>query len=175
VSCPLQDSEYNEHIDPEIPEHQVTSAFKQDANFILGDSSGYHDNTIHSSYITGPLNNYNTVFQQSPMQFPSHNVYIPSTLQNTGPSQPIVSGGQSQPSGQANLMCNGCQVTFGRPSEYRRHLNKHTGRTHPCTEPGCSKSFYRRDKLRDHLRQRHRVALPSRAQEGSSTGGDTAA
>ncbi|KAH7084464.1 hypothetical protein FB567DRAFT_604353 [Paraphoma chrysanthemicola] len=56
------------------------------------------------------------------------------------------------------LTCPHCGLnTFGRPGEYRRHMKKHAPGAFPCTQPGCSKTFYRKDKLRDHLRQGHKI------------------
>lgn len=52
-------------------------------------------------------------------------------------------------------ICDQCGMTFKRPSELRRHMKKHSDVAYPCPEFGCSKTFYRSDKLRDHLWQGH--------------------
>ncbi|KAH7385266.1 hypothetical protein DE146DRAFT_769015 [Phaeosphaeria sp. MPI-PUGE-AT-0046c] len=63
-----------------------------------------------------------------------------------------------QPSAQTAPVCpHGCRGTFGRPGEYRRHMGKHANPTFFCTQRGCLKSFYRKDKLKDHLRQGHGI------------------
>jgi len=52
--------------------------------------------------------------------------------------------------------CSICQRSFGRYSEYSRHLKTihPTSRTqwHVCPNPGCGKRFTRADALRDHLK-----------------------
>ncbi|KAH7072178.1 hypothetical protein BKA63DRAFT_417914, partial [Paraphoma chrysanthemicola] len=69
-----------------------------------------------------------------------------------------------QPTNQTGLTCpHGCPNTFGRPGEYRRHMKKHAPGSFPCTQPGCSKTFYRNDKLRDHLWQGHKIPRSGRA------------
>lgn len=60
----------------------------------------------------------------------------------------------------------GCNGNFARPSEYLQHMKKHGGHAHFCTQPGCSSSFYRADKLRDHLWQKQRIE--TRVRSGSS-------
>jgi uncharacterized C2H2 Zn-finger protein len=59
----------------------------------------------------------------------------------------------------ATLTCPTCDLCFARPSEYRRHMRKHSRPTFRCVVLGCDKSFYRNDKLRDHVRQRHKGTL----------------
>ena len=74
-----------------------------------------------------------------------------------GPAPPALAAAP-QPSGQALLTCPvGCDATFSRPGEYRRHMRKHGPRSFPCTQPGCTMAFYRKDKRRDHLRQFHKM------------------
>ncbi|KAF1940041.1 hypothetical protein EJ02DRAFT_495893 [Clathrospora elynae] len=63
-----------------------------------------------------------------------------------------------QSSGEAHPQCpRGCRGTFGRPEEYRRHMRKHNGPFYLCNQPGCDKQSHRKDKLRDHLRQAHKL------------------
>ncbi|KAF2029279.1 hypothetical protein EK21DRAFT_21974, partial [Setomelanomma holmii] len=64
--------------------------------------------------------------------------------------------------------CNGrrcLRKSFGRQAELRRHYNSahaSTKRTYWCLEPSCERfngtgrrAFHRKDKLRDHVRQKH--------------------
>lgn len=61
---------------------------------------------------------------------------------------------------QCPYKCNG---TFSRVGEYRRHMKKHAKHCYPCTQAGCGKSFYRNDKLRDHLWQGHQIETRQRS------------
>jgi hypothetical protein len=54
---------------------------------------------------------------------------------------------------------NGCTRTFRRPGDFRRHLKKHQAPTLKCIAVDCDMKFYRMDKLRDHVRQGHQIAL----------------
>lgn len=49
-----------------------------------------------------------------------------------------------------------CNATFGRPSEMRRHLKKHLPHSFECEVEGCSKTFYRKDKLEHHHAKGHK-------------------
>jgi hypothetical protein len=86
------------------------------------------------------------------------------------PITPTVHG-PPQPSTQGLSGCpHGCGGTFGRPGEYRRHMRKHANPNFFCTQHGCTKSFYRRDKLNDHLRQKHGIIQPRRARVAAVIG-----
>jgi hypothetical protein len=54
---------------------------------------------------------------------------------------------------------NGCTRTFRRPGDFRRHLKKHQAPTLKCIAVDCDMKFNRMDKLRDHVRQGHQIAL----------------
>ena len=55
------------------------------------------------------------------------------------------------------LRCRqGCRGTFRRPGDFRRHMRKHGQPRYKCLMFDCDKTFYRADKLRDHLRQGHK-------------------
>ena len=53
-----------------------------------------------------------------------------------------------------------CAATFGRIGERNRHEKKHQSPKYRCVFSDCDKTFYRPDKLRDHLRQGHKHADP---------------
>jgi hypothetical protein len=57
----------------------------------------------------------------------------------------------------------GCTTTFVRAGDLLRHTKKHFPGEHPCLVDNCDrkgdKAFYRLDKLRDHQRQKHRMAV----------------
>ena len=66
----------------------------------------------------------------------------------------------SQPSVGQGIRCpQGCVKTFCRPGDYRRHMNKHELHKFKCPMATCDKTFYRFDKVRDHLKQGHKRAL----------------
>jgi hypothetical protein len=57
----------------------------------------------------------------------------------------------------------GCGKIFSSPGCLARHRMQHGVPQHPCLIGGCnrrrSKAFYRADKLRDHQRKKHRMAI----------------
>jgi uncharacterized Zn-finger protein len=58
---------------------------------------------------------------------------------------------------EQRLRCpKGCKETFLRPGDYRRHMKKHDPPKFKCAIYSCDKTFYRGDKLRDHLKQGHK-------------------
>ncbi|KAF1838910.1 hypothetical protein BDW02DRAFT_564514 [Decorospora gaudefroyi] len=58
---------------------------------------------------------------------------------------------------EGRLRCpKGCRKTFGRPSEYHRHMKTHEGPRFKCPLFYCDKAFSRQDKLLDHARQGHK-------------------
>lgn len=92
-----------------------------------------------------------------------------STL-DTVPLTPVVHA-SLQSTGPTALACpHGCRGTFGRPGEYRRHMGKHANHSFFCTQLSCTKSFYRKDKLKDHLRQGHGIAQSRRARGAAVIG-----
>lgn len=58
---------------------------------------------------------------------------------------------------------SGCGEPFRRRGDFLRHKQKHDIPHLPCPVQGCirrgSRAFYRIDKLRDHLRNKHRMAV----------------
>lgn len=56
-----------------------------------------------------------------------------------------------------------CGADFNRISDLRRHQRTHGAPAHPCTVNGCVRrgpnAFHRRDKLLDHLRKKHGIAV----------------
>jgi hypothetical protein len=58
------------------------------------------------------------------------------------------------------LTCpRGCPGSFRRPGDYRRHMRKHEQPRYKCPKFDCDKTFYRADKMRDHVRQGHKGLL----------------
>jgi hypothetical protein len=57
----------------------------------------------------------------------------------------------------------GCGNIFARPGDLVRHRQQHGDPQHPCLVHRCnrrgSRAFYRADKLRDHQRKKHRMAI----------------
>ncbi|EDU47941.1 predicted protein [Pyrenophora tritici-repentis Pt-1C-BFP] len=86
----------------------------------------------------------------------SEAVYHTTTLAPTVPAP--------APATTTNNVCTRCGKTFGRPSEMRRHAKKHLPPRFECNVEGCSKTFYRNDKLQDHLAKGHRNRYQERDQ-----------
>jgi hypothetical protein len=103
--------------------------------------------------MTNDTHNHNPFATAAPdwaINQPQFNIAVYNPPINTQAHAPQIPGGTP-------LDCpHGCTGTFRRTTEYRRHMKKHNGPFHPCTVPNCGKTFYRGDKLRDHLRQGHR-------------------
>jgi hypothetical protein len=55
----------------------------------------------------------------------------------------------------------GCEETFSRAADFRRHMSKHETPTYKCFVFICDRTFYRYDKLRDHAKRGHKKNLPS--------------
>jgi len=49
----------------------------------------------------------------------------------------------------------GCERTFRRPGDFRRHVVRHVPPKFKCIADDCYKLFYRKDKLHEHLEQDH--------------------
>jgi hypothetical protein len=61
---------------------------------------------------------------------------------------------------QERLTCpHGCSKTFGRPGDFRRHMLKHGPPKFKCIVLDCKRTFYRADKLRQHIKQGHKLDL----------------
>jgi uncharacterized C2H2 Zn-finger protein len=58
-----------------------------------------------------------------------------------------------------DFFCPRCDKSFRRVADLRRHALKHEKPQYTCDVPGCARSFYRKDKLRDHVRQAHKGTL----------------
>ncbi|KAI9733984.1 MAG: hypothetical protein M1834_002641 [Cirrosporium novae-zelandiae] len=61
--------------------------------------------------------------------------------------------------------CTQCNATFARQADLNRHIKKHKEglREFQCHFPGCafngSNGFYRKDKLKDHQRMKHKMVI----------------
>jgi hypothetical protein len=135
-----------------------------DANYLLG-----HDEPLAD--VEGPYGMDQGILNA----VTPYVLYIPVVLQVSGPNmmpygapsqvQPQVPVAPTHPASNNQVQhaavtappqCPyGCTGTFRRGVEYRRHMKKHTGPFFPCIYPNCSKTFYRQDKLRDHLAKGH--------------------
>jgi uncharacterized C2H2 Zn-finger protein len=155
----------------------VTSDYIDDTQLVLDPDFNTDNSSLYPwDNASGLVNNYDAsmVSIQAPPSVNSFgHAFSAPALPQLQPSSSISTSnaGPIQPSGTNLLACpHGCQSTFGRPSEYRRHMTKHQGRAFNCTQPSCIKSFHRRDKLRDHLRQAHKITQAREAHAATANG-----
>jgi hypothetical protein len=156
---------YDSHdvVDYEVA-YEPSPEFFEDARNLLGPVANT-DNDFRAHYPSGSVNGYPAhdhladagvvpmaVRQEVGMVAAPINTHIPIPV-----AAPLANAAAPQPSGQ-NLVCTTCGVaTFGRVGEWRRHMKKHGPPSFFCTQAGCTMSFYRKDKLRDHRRQAHGI------------------
>ena len=76
-----------------------------------------------------------------------------------GPIKPAEAVVLQLPDGKFFCSQFGCDAVYLRPGDCRRRLKMHNGPFFPCKQPGCDMEFYRRDKLRDHLKQGHNIVV----------------
>lgn len=55
----------------------------------------------------------------------------------------------------------GCDATYSRVGDCRRHVKKHNGPFFNCGQDDCRMRFYRGDKLREHTKNAHGVLIPT--------------
>jgi hypothetical protein len=158
------------HLPPDIESYEslqypagasLSTTFIEDAQYLLGANANF-DNSVYYNPISNLIDGYNAtpaaVQDPTMMNFAGQDpASALSQDQSTNVAQPVITN-PAQPSGQNVLTCpHGCRGTFSRPGEYRRHMRKHGTHQHMCPQPGCGKTFYRMDKVRDHLRQFHKI------------------
>ncbi|KAH7084444.1 hypothetical protein FB567DRAFT_82642 [Paraphoma chrysanthemicola] len=104
----------------------------------------------------------------APPNFPSHQIFQPIAPSSLRPSStlnnaPSLAHTANPTQGQAEtrITCGypGCFRTFRRAGDCRRHMGKHQTPGFKCIIADCDKTFYRLDKVRDHCRQGHGIAL----------------
>jgi hypothetical protein len=134
----------------------LSTTFIEDAQYLLGANSEYYNpiSNFEENYDASALVLQGPTLMGVTGQNPASAL---SLDQSTDFTQVVVTN-SPQPSGQNLLTCpHGCRGSFSRPGEYRRHMKKHRTHQHMCPQPGCGKTFYRMDKVRDHLRQLHKI------------------
>jgi hypothetical protein len=81
------------------------------------------------------------------------------TIQNLCATLPIGQGGHDDDASateDCRVECDLCESAFQRPADLKRHLQKHEEPLFACEVALCDRKFYRKDKLRDHVRQAHK-------------------
>jgi len=88
---------------------------------------------------------------------PVHQRIAPAATNNALSTSSAQSASTTGP--QVSIQCTfpGCNKTFRRVGDRRRHEGKHQARAYKCIDADCQKRFYRLDKVRDHLRQGHGI------------------
>ena len=89
----------------------------------------------------------------------------PSALEASTSTALSFSPSLGTPNSTARFPCatTGCERTFARAGNMRRHARKHdpAAERFPCQVAGCkytgAKAFARKDKLADHVKKRHAV------------------
>lgn len=71
-------------------------------------------------------------------------------------NSPRTHASQAKPD-DGRILCDFCTGSFGRGSDYRRHLRRHSNKNRPCPVDGCPRKHYRRDKLKKHLIDGHKL------------------
>jgi hypothetical protein len=113
-------------------------------NFIWGSSTTDHVSFMEDQTVTAILP-WNESYLASATEPSSASAGL-SSLPAVIAAPPAVS--------QERLAC--CNKTFSRAGDYRRHMRKHAPHEFRCD---CGKPFYRKDKLKAHMRQRHKMTL----------------
>jgi hypothetical protein len=121
----------------------------------FGGPNGFNDSTDFSttaSELNGSTNN-NT--KETVIDFAK--VPIPFSSITTATS------GTSTQTNRFACDHSGCTATFARAGDLARHSKKHGIPEYPCLVNNCdrkgNKAFYRPDKLRDHQRMKHKMAV----------------
>jgi hypothetical protein len=146
----------------------------------FGDVSTFGDWTVidESSIVSLASNNVFTPLPLQPNPFltqPSYTVAEPGcSFQYIAPApaaQTNVVDPPGLPSGtrgvvrrrpaETRIHCpaHGCTKTFRRAGDCRRHMRKHQPPNLRCIVANCDMKFDRMDKVRDHMRQGHKMAL----------------
>jgi hypothetical protein len=155
----------NELVDPGISgtfqhpqDAPVSTDYMYDAQVILNTSLNAYDNfPSYWTHTPGVFDSHDvsaaTIQAPSVVSFTSDVLYAQALphYQPSGFTSPVTADTTQSAVTNSPACPHGCEATIGRPSEYRRHMTKHQGRSFNCTQPGCIKSFNRRDKLRDRL------------------------
>jgi hypothetical protein len=93
---------------------------------------------------------------------PSVAAFATSSVLTTGITTAVANGANARTN---RLKCHhtGCSATFARGGDRRRHNKRHLPPQHPCPVDDCDRkgdrAFYRLDKLYDHQRKKHGMAV----------------
>lgn len=95
---------------------------------------------------------------QEAIRATSNEVQVRPGAASATPAINIASGGRVNGERHACTYL-GCPATFTRFSDLRRHAQMHSPARLQCHFENCDKRFYRVDKLREHLRRKHEMAV----------------
>ena len=175
---------YNQYVDPgllslDFTDQNGLSVFDEPVSAETNSTIGYsnHLDAVHqpSGFIRahefgGSDNPASTIASASDTQSSSS---IDAGRNTTSPATRLISirptsiAAATTPvnSNGVRLACThpGCTATSARLRDLQRHMKKHSPPQHDCPVNGCDRkgdnAFPRKDKLRDHLRQKHKMAV----------------
>jgi hypothetical protein len=139
---------------------------------IIQSQPGLHGQAM-PFFNAAPINGYQYYWPGSTQSALIARPYVPYYSPSTGPTTYVPTSPSALPGLDASAAGNdadtqtsdnngahrcphGCRGTFRRDGDYRRHMRKHVKPRYRCPVMDCDMTFYRADKMRDHLRQGHK-------------------
>ena len=150
------------HDQESLVEPAVTVDFPNNDLFFLDDvdTSTLDASFDNPSYLVDPV-----LFEQDLLQLPTSVTPNRDAIVATETSAIDITASMEPPITNKNVAepaftCpRGCRGSFRRPGDYRRHMRKHEKPRYKCAVIDCDRTFYRADKLRDHLKKAHKLKL----------------
>ncbi|KAH7084462.1 hypothetical protein FB567DRAFT_529055 [Paraphoma chrysanthemicola] len=125
---------------------QPLMPYEPEVNFNLISDAG-----LNYRFETDPLQPWSFVPEAGFMMHSQHN-----SPQAIAPPLAPPATNPVRPRNEERHTCPVCNKTSKRAGDYRRHMKKHAPPLFRCCVINCDKTFYRADKVRDHLKQGHK-------------------
>jgi hypothetical protein len=131
----------NYAVDTRVPPVGKTTCF----NYALTDEDVAEPADVRPQQ--GPGQSYRTRNNRRPYIYPTNSRIVP--IKHTAAVFERSDG---------RFFCSeiGCDASYLRAGDCRRHMRKHEKPRFKCPAMDCDKTFYRADKMRDHIRQGHK-------------------